>query len=214
MHPDRSVCLSMVLSGAGTFGLVSAGDQPRLSLPPRICTGRFSSFGIVAPVIKHPFGVTSAYMSGISFAACIWSRTHWVGKTIFFEVRFHKQILTLLQPGLRSQHILVMTALLKKSCSLGSAITGICLLMICNLTNARHGLHFKDGLDDLLSGGYQPPDSGQIKDILRSFTKCQLACHDSTQVFLQASQSLLKLCSFTICITFQITQVPIFIGIP
>ena len=54
------------------------------------------------------------------------------------------------------------------------------LNMTHNLNDTKHSLHFKGEQDHLLSGGYQPPDSGQIKDIHGSFTKCQLSCCDST----------------------------------
>ena len=49
--------------------------------------------------------------------------THQAGMVTFFEVRFHKQILTLQEPGLRSLHVLVATTSLEKPHSMGSTMT-------------------------------------------------------------------------------------------
>ena len=102
-HPDRSICSSMVPSGAGTSVLVSAGVQLRSSPQSRKGRGlgQFSSFGMAAPISKHPVGVTSAYMAGTSLVACVWHMTLQMGITTLFKVRFHKQILTLLEQGLK-----------------------------------------------------------------------------------------------------------------
>ena len=110
-HPNRSIWLSIVLSGDGTFGLVLAGNQVRFSLQPGVGAelSKLSLFGVMAPITKYLSSVTSANMSGTSFAACIWPMTHQTGMYTFFRVRFCKQILTLLEPGLRSQYVLVAT---------------------------------------------------------------------------------------------------------
>ena len=50
-----------------------------------------------------------------------------------------------------------------------------------------HSLCFKRGQHDLLSGGYQSLNSGQIKGILSSFTKCQFACCNSTYICIPPS---------------------------
>ena len=78
MHPRRSICSSMILSGVGTFGSVSDGNQLRSSSPYAVGTGfgQLSIFGMVAPEFKCPYVVTNAYMPGTSLAACIWLMTH------------------------------------------------------------------------------------------------------------------------------------------
>ena len=171
-----------------TFGLVSARDWPRSSPQPEAGTElrQFSLLGMVAPIIKCPFGVTGAYIAGTSLAACIWPMTHEAGMTTFFEVRSQANFestkarfkVTIHTGG----NYLIREALFPRFCNYIHPLN-----LTTNLTDTRHSLHFKRGQDDLLRGGYQPPDSGQTKDILSSFTKCQLACHDNAYICIPPS---------------------------
>ena len=59
--------------------------------------------------------------------------------------------------------------------------------MTCNSTDTRHGLHFKRGQGDCLSGGHWPLNNGRIKDIFGSLPKCQLVCCNSTYICISPS---------------------------
>ena len=114
---DRDLWASIDWELAGALTTTQSSYQAQLVL---IAQG-------VIPGTECPLGVTSAYISGTLFAACTCPTTHQVGMTIFLEDSFHKQIFTLLEPGLRSQYVLVATTSLEKPCSLGSVITWTCL---------------------------------------------------------------------------------------
>ena len=108
--------------------------------------GQFSLFGRVASIIKHPFGVTGAYMAGTSLVACMWHTTHQEGMTIFFEVRFCKQILTI---GARFK-VTIHTGgnyLIREALFPGFSNYMHSLNVTCNPTDIRYGLQFQKGTE-------------------------------------------------------------------
>ena len=203
--------------GQGSSGLMLAGDWLRSSSQPVVGAGlgQLSLFGMVDPIIKHPFGVISAYMARTSLVACTWSTTHQAGMTIFFKVRFQKQIFTVLEPGQRSPYILVATTSLEQPCSLGSAITCTCLMWPITLLTPDM-VYISKGKRMTSLGVVIGPltvDKWKIFSLGLPSASCP-AMMMLTYVFLQALVSSFKFCSFTICITFWITWVSICIGIP
>ena len=85
----------------------------------------------------------------------------------------------------------------------------------CNHTDTRHGLSFKGGGMTSLGvviGHLTVYKSKTFSAVLPSANWPVLTV--LTYIFLQALLSSLKICSFTICITFWITQAPVCIGIP
>ena len=205
----------IVQLGVGAFGLLSAGDQPRSSPPLMVDLelGQFSCFGMVAQEITCPFEVTGVYMPGTSFTVCIWLMTHWAGTVTFCEVKFHRQILTLLDPGLRSPYVLVVTTSLEKPCSLSHAITCTCLTWPVTLLTLATVCILKGTRVIPWEVVISPFTTDRLKTssaVLPSANWPTVIVH--TYMFLQASVSSLTFCSFTICNTFWITQVQICIG--
>ena len=156
-------------------------------------------------------------MPGTSLAAYICPTTHQMGIFTFFGVKFHKQILTLLEQGLR------FTVCTSGNYFIGEALfPGFCnymhpLNMTHNLTLLTQGMvHISKGdRVTFLEVMIGPFTVDRLKTFLVVSPSANWpAVTILTYVFLQVSVSLLELCSFTICITFQITSVLICIGMP
>ena len=129
VHPDRLICLSIVVLGAGTFGLVLVGNW--LSFSPQSGTGPglswFSLLGGGGSQNQVPLWCNQC-IHVRNLVCCLYLAHHTLGRTDYL---FWGQVLqanfTLLKPGLRSQYMLVVTTLLEKPLTLGSAITCTCL---------------------------------------------------------------------------------------